>query len=142
MGDKDSPLDGLFDGKVHSLTFYDVTDGKQIGNEIIADTLEVVSRGDLLDARDRLVCGTFSLDCKVEDDAALREFLYGGVDTDGEIKADIIVEGEPYINRPKNLKYPNKRRKMRIWKKWRKRFGVTPTQKAVIKNCTFKINNP
>ena len=39
MGDKDSPLDGLCDGKQHSLTFYDVTDGKQISDEIIADSL-------------------------------------------------------------------------------------------------------
>ena len=39
MGDKDSPLDGLFDGKQHILTFYDVTDGKQISDEIIADSL-------------------------------------------------------------------------------------------------------
>lgn len=39
MGDKDSPLNGLFDGKEHILTFYDATDGKQIDNEIIADSL-------------------------------------------------------------------------------------------------------
>ena len=39
MDDKDSPLDGLFDGKQHILTFYDVTDGKQISDEIIADSL-------------------------------------------------------------------------------------------------------
>lgn len=39
MGNKDSPLDGLFDGKERVLTFYDVTDDKQVGNEIIADSL-------------------------------------------------------------------------------------------------------
>lgn len=39
MGDKDSPLNGLFDGKEHILTLYDTTDGKQIGDRIIADSL-------------------------------------------------------------------------------------------------------
>lgn len=39
MGDIDSPLNGLFDGKEHILTFYDTTDGKQVGDEIIADSL-------------------------------------------------------------------------------------------------------
>lgn len=39
MGDKDSPLNGLFDGKQHILSFYDTTDGKQIGDKIIADSL-------------------------------------------------------------------------------------------------------
>lgn len=39
MGDKDSPLDGLCDGKERVLTFYDVTDGKGIGDSIIADSL-------------------------------------------------------------------------------------------------------
>ena len=39
MADKDSPLDGLFDGKQRIITFYDVTDGNQIGDEIIADSL-------------------------------------------------------------------------------------------------------
>ena len=39
MGDKDSPLNGLFDGKQRIITFYDVTDGKQISDEIIADSL-------------------------------------------------------------------------------------------------------
>lgn len=38
----------------------------------------------------------------------------------------IVIEGKPTINKPRNLKYPNKKRARRIWKKWAKRFGTTP----------------
>lgn len=40
--------------------------------------------------------------------------------------ATLIIEGQPKVNKPKNLKYPHKRRKKRILKKWAKRFGTTP----------------
>lgn len=43
----------------------------------------------------------------------------------------LIIEGEPTINKPKNLKYPHKKRKRRILKKWAKRFGVTPNQLVI-----------
>lgn len=51
----------------------------------------------------------------------------------------IMIEGEPCINRPKNLKYPNKKRAKRIWKKWRNRFGVTPSKRAVIPKATLSV---
>lgn len=38
----------------------------------------------------------------------------------------LIIESEPIINKPKDLKYPNKKRARRIWKKWKRRFGTTP----------------
>lgn len=139
MGDKVSPLDGLFDGKEYSLTFYDVTDGKGIGVEVIADSLVAERESELLDAQKNPAYGSFSFGCKIEDDVALRELLFGSIGIDNKIKADIIVEGKPYINRPKNLKYPNKRRKMRILKKWAKRFGTRPTQKTIIKDALVEI---
>lgn len=37
----------------------------------------------------------------------------------------LVIQSEPKINKPKNLKYPNKKRARRIWKKWAKRFGTT-----------------
>lgn len=140
MADKDSPIDGLFGGKQRIITFYDVTDGKKIDDRIIADSLVSERESNLMDAQKTLVSGSFSFGCKIEDNEALRELLFGGVDNDSVIKGDVIVEGEPYINRPKNLKYPNKKRARRIWNKWRKRFGVTPTTKYVMPNCTFQTN--
>lgn len=46
----------------------------------------------------------------------------------------LTISGEPYIHRPKNLKYPNKKRARRIWKKWARRYGVTPAQSIVFPN--------
>ena len=43
----------------------------------------------------------------------------------------LIIEGKPKINKPRNIKYPNKKRARRIWKKWAKRYGVTPTQTVI-----------
>ncbi len=94
-----------------------------------------------MDAQNTLVSNSFSFDCKIEDNEALREILFGVFDDVDEIKVGVIVEGEPYINRPKNLKYPNKKRARRIWKKWRKRYGITPPTNAVMPNCTFQIQH-
>lgn len=40
----------------------------------------------------------------------------------------LIIMGEPKINKPKNIKYPNKKRARRVWKKWKRRFGTTPNK--------------
>lgn len=36
----------------------------------------------------------------------------------------LVIQSEPKINKPKNLKHPSKKRARRIWKKWAKRFGT------------------
>lgn len=51
----------------------------------------------------------------------------------------LVVEGKPRINRPKNLKYPNKKRARRIWKKWTKRFGTTPSRHTVIPKAILSV---
>lgn len=38
----------------------------------------------------------------------------------------LVIMGEPKINKPKSIKYPNKKRARRVWKKWKRRFGTTP----------------
>lgn len=44
----------------------------------------------------------------------------------GNIHSDIIIEDiVEHIGKPKNLKYPNKKRSRRIWKKWAKLYGMT-----------------
>lgn len=40
----------------------------------------------------------------------------------------LVIKTEPKIIKPKHLKYPNKRRKLRVLKKWKRRFGVTPAK--------------
>lgn len=49
----------------------------------------------------------------------------------------IIQMGKEYIYRPRNLKYPNKKRAKRIWKKWRSRYGVAYPEHVVLPNCTI-----
>lgn len=49
----------------------------------------------------------------------------------------IVQTGKEYIYRPKNLKYPNKKRARRIWKKWRRRFGAYYPEQMVLPNCTM-----
>lgn len=40
----------------------------------------------------------------------------------------MVIRSYPKVNKPKNLKYPLKRRKKRILKKWAKRFGTIPNE--------------
>ena len=58
---------------------------------------------------------------------------------DNAVRSSVIIQSEPHINCPKNLKYPNKRRKMRIWKKWAKRFGTTPSTQVVIPRAVISF---
>lgn len=37
-------------------------------------------------------------------------------------RCSLIIQRAPIINKPKNLKYPNKKRARRIWKKWGRRL--------------------
>lgn len=46
----------------------------------------------------------------------------------------LVIQSEPKINKPKNLKYPNKKRARRIWKKWKHRFGETPGKAMCLPN--------
>ena len=41
-------------------------------------------------------------------------------------RTSLMVYGKPIINKPRNLKYPNKKRARRVWKKWAKRYGTRP----------------
>lgn len=41
-------------------------------------------------------------------------------------RCSLIIQSKTIINKPKNLKCPNKKRARRIWKKWKLRFGTTP----------------
>lgn len=38
----------------------------------------------------------------------------------------LIIQSKPIVNKPRNLKYPNKKRARRVWKKWAKRYGTRP----------------
>lgn len=46
----------------------------------------------------------------------------------------LIIESKPIVNKPRNLKYPNKKRARRIWKKWAKRYGTSPGKTIYLPN--------
>ena len=55
-------------------------------------------------------------------------------------KCSLMIQSKPIINRPKNLKYPNKKRARRIWKKWKRRFGTTPGKSICLPNVEMKYD--
>lgn len=52
----------------------------------------------------------------------------------------LVIQAEPIINKPKNLKYPNKKRARRVWKKkkWKRRFGTTPGKTMYLPNVEIE----
>lgn len=52
----------------------------------------------------------------------------------------VVIQFKVYIHRPKNLKYPNKKRARRIWKKWAKRYGTSGGESVVIPKATIEID--
>lgn len=50
----------------------------------------------------------------------------------------LVIQAEPEINKPKNLKYPNKKRARRVWKKWKRRFGTTPGKTMYLPNVEIE----
>lgn len=129
MGDKDSPLDGLFNGKQQIIVFpHDAPEDATLLGEVIADSLEFTPSQDEedIEVNKGAVNGriSFTLNNMTNlDDDTLTQVLGIGVAPTNLI-ASVSIEGKPYIYRPDNLKYPNKKRAKRIWKKWKKRFGV------------------
>lgn len=54
-------------------------------------------------------------------------------------RCSLIIQSEPKINKPKNLKYPNKKRARRIWKKWKRRFGTTSGESIYLPEVEIRI---
>lgn len=66
---------------------------------------------------------SFEVEASFSDDIA--KFL--GVDLASEpSRISLMIQEPPIINKPRNLKYPNKKRARRVWKKWAKRYGTSP----------------
>lgn len=53
-------------------------------------------------------------------------------------RCSLMIQSKPKINKPKNLKYPNKKRARRIWKKWKRRFGTTPGKSICLHNVEMR----
>lgn len=53
-------------------------------------------------------------------------------------RCSLIIQSKLKINKPKNLKYPNKKRARRIWEKWKRRFGTKPGESICLPNVEMK----
>lgn len=71
-------------------------------------------------------------------DRDIIEKLFGcAIDRKDGVFSVTIQTGKKHIHRPRNLKYPNKKRARRIWKKWRRRYGADHPEQMVLPNCTM-----
>lgn len=134
MGDKDKPFSfegftlGFIDGdgfkempivenSVEHWGYYDAPE--------LRKSMESISYGFNIDKPDMTQFGKI-LDIQIQSQV------------DNAMRSSVILQSEPKINKPKNLKYPNKKRARRIWNKWRNRFGVREAKYYVIPKATIK----
>lgn len=110
--------------------------------EVVADSLSIIEADEADDAPTAsvpaLTTGRYEFtvgDTNIDRD--IIEKLFGcAIDRKDGVFSVTIQTGKEYIHRPHNLKYPNKKRARRIWKKWRKRYGADYKQ-LVLPNCTM-----
>lgn len=110
--------------------------------EVIADSLSIIEADEADDAPTAgtpgLTTGRYKFTVDLTNiDRDIIEKLFGcAIDPKAGVFSVIIQTGKEYIHRPHNLKYPNKKRAKRVWKKWRKRYGADYKQ-LVLPNCTM-----
>lgn len=102
--------------------------------DVVEDSFEVESEG-------VIVCRpsneTFSLGCSISNFPLID--ILKGVQASDEIKT-VVIYADVRIKRPKNLKYPNKKRARRVWNKWRKRYGVDGGHGLVIPKAKVDVS--
>ena len=82
---------------------------------------------------DKMVASpNYSFDLAEINKDKLEEFLNGVESNPKQVYHRTTIQEKKYVLRPNNLKYPNKKRKKRILKKWEKRFGFTGGRTIVI----------
>lgn len=135
------PKDHLFSGKPCEIFFapYDENNALTPLGEVIADSLSYEAGNEPTEAITAPTTGKyeFSIDnMQIDNETITKLFENEPVRKDRAFSV-IIQMGEEYIYRPKNLKYPNKKRAKRIWKKWRRRYGAYYPEQVVLPNCTL-----
>lgn len=113
--------------------------------EVIADSLSIIEADEADDAPTAsipaLTTGRykFTVDATNIDRDTIEKLLGCAIDRKAGVFSVAVQKGKVYIHRPHNLKYPNKKRAKRAWKKWRKRYGAYYPEQIVLPNCTTTI---
>lgn len=132
MGDKDTDkLFGncaIFIGKSEA----DMKPLKVVEDSIELDRLSVREKMQIepLRIKPQMIKGEFSIDYTAS--------IIGFDEALEPSRCSLMIQSKPIINKPKNLKYPNKKRARRIWKKWKRRFGTTPGKSICLPNVEMK----
>lgn len=125
-----------------NLTLGMFTDGTFVPlGGIVKNSLTFDSEDEVEDIPDDAICSrieptAFTLNASVKDCGDLDEVVRP---TESEpTYRTIVLDSAEYIYRPKNLKYPNKKRAKRVWKKWKRRFGYRPRTTLTIPKAKFE----
>lgn len=129
MGDKD--MDKLF-GKGELLIGGSLSDLKPLPIVENSTKLDSLSVREKMEAEPLQIKPlSFEVEASFSDDVA--KFI--GVDLASEpSRISLMIQEPPIINKPRNLKYPNKKRARRVWKKWAKRYGTSPGKMIYLPN--------
>lgn len=132
MGNKDTNMlfgnCAIFIGKSE----VDMKPLKVVENSIKLDRLSVREKMQIepLHIKPQMIKGEFSIDYAAP--------IIGFGKALDPSRCALIIQSKPKINKPKNLKYPNKKRARRIWKKWKRRFGETPGKTLYLPNVEIE----
>ena len=142
-----TPKDTIFSNGPCEISFAPLANPTEVHplGEVIADSLSIIEADDINEANDAptasipaLTTGRYEFnvgDTNIDRD--IIEKLFGcAIDRKDGVFSVTIQTGKKYIHRPRNLKYPNKKRARRIWKKWRRRYGADYPEQMVLPNCT------
>lgn len=136
------PKDTIFSNGPCEISFAPLANPTEVHplEEVIADSLSIIEADDAPTASiPALTTGRYEFnvgDTNIDRDT-IEKLLGYAIDRKDGVFSVTIQTGKEYIHRPHNLKYPNKKRARRIWKKWRKRYGADYPKQLVLPNCTM-----
>ena len=139
------PKDTIFSNGPCKISFAPLanpTESHPLG-EVIADSLSIIEADEADDAPTASVPALtegryeFTIDDAQIDRDTIEKLLGCAIDRKAGVFSVAVQRGKEYIRRPHNLKYPNKKRAKRVWKKWRRRYGADYPEQLVLPNCTM-----
>lgn len=98
---------------------------------VITDAAPIIPDIDWKEEKRKSFCASMSMTIPAMDMPSF--FGFDPAKEDSQ-RVSLIIEGKPKINKPRNLKYPNKKRARRVWKKWAKRYGTSPGKTIYLPN--------